>query len=288
MTRVAVNDVHLNVEVRHAGPALLLLHGFTGSSVTWFSHSEAWRAFTTIAVDLLGHGRSDCLADPNRYRMERCVEDLLVLLDHLGVQRTAVLGYSMGGRIALYLALHAPQRLWALVLESASPGIEDVAEREARRQSDLTLAETLERDGIVTFVDRWHTLPLFATQAQLPASIRAELRRQRLGHHPQGLANSLRGLGTVSGVWVRACRNRYCNAWVRCRFRRCCSLVPWTPNIVSWPTGWRRYCLIRGWQSCQRVGTPSTLSSPQSSLIPSDGFSNGVGKINSRKKRRRT
>jgi 2-succinyl-6-hydroxy-2,4-cyclohexadiene-1-carboxylate synthase len=195
MTRIAVNDVRLNVEVRPAGPALLLLHGFTGSSATWAPHLEAWPEFTTIAVDLLGHGCSDCPIDPNRYRMERCVEDLPALLDCLGVRQTAVLGYSMGGRVALHLALHTPERLWALILESASPGIEDASEREARRKNDAALAEAIERDGIVAFVNRWQALPLFATQARLPASVREGLRRQRLDNNPQGLGNSLRGLG---------------------------------------------------------------------------------------------
>lgn len=195
MTRVALNDVHLNVEAQHAGPALLLLHGFTGSSVTWAPHCEVWREFTTIAVDLLGHGHSDCPADPNRYDMEHCIEDLLALLDYLGVQRTAVLGYSLGGRIALHLALRAPERLWALIVESASPGIADADEREARRKSDATLAAAIERDGITAFVDYWQTLSLFASQTRLPVSACEELRRQRLSNSPLGLANSLRGLG---------------------------------------------------------------------------------------------
>lgn len=196
MTRIAVNDIHLDVEVRHAGPALLLLHGFTGSGAIWAPHSEVWRECTTIAVNLLGHGRSDCPVDPDRYRMEHCVADLLTLLDRLGIRRTAVLGYSMGGRVALHLALHAPERLWALVLESASPGIADASERETRRKSDAALAEIIERDGIAAFVNRWQALPLFATQAQLPVTVREALRRQRLDNNPQGLANSLRGLGT--------------------------------------------------------------------------------------------
>lgn len=195
MTRIAVNDVHLDVEVRRAGPALLLLHGFTGSSAAWALHLEAWREFTIIAIDLLGHGRSECPVNPDRYRMERCVADLLALLDQLGVQQTAVLGYSMGGRVALHLALHAPERLWALVLESASPGIADAPERETRRKSDTALAEIIEQDGIAAFVNRWQVLPLFATQAQLSVAIREALRRQRLDNNPQGLANSLRGLG---------------------------------------------------------------------------------------------
>ena len=85
MSRIAVNGVRLNVEVSGQGPALLLLHGFTGSGKTWAGHVESWRTHTCIAVDLLGHGASDCPAAPDRYRMERCVEDLTALLDELGV-----------------------------------------------------------------------------------------------------------------------------------------------------------------------------------------------------------
>lgn len=195
MTRIPVNGVHLNVEVRGQGPALLLLHGFTGSAATWTPDLEAWRGFTTVAVDLLGHGGSDCPADPRRYRMERCVEDLVALLDRLDVRRAAALGYSMGGRVALHLALRAPERLWALALESASPGIDDASEREARARSDADLAEAIERDGVEAFVERWQALPLFASQARLPAAVREEVRRQRLGNDPRGLAGSLRGLG---------------------------------------------------------------------------------------------
>ncbi len=195
MTRIAVNGVHLNVQLQGEGLALLLLHGFTGSSGTWMPHLDAWRGFTTVAVDLLGHGDSDCPPDPRRYRIERCVEDLTALLDQLGVRRVAVVGYSMGGRVAVHLALSKPKRLWALVLESASPGIEDSAEREERLRSDAALAEAIEQEGIAAFVDRWQAQPLFATQARLPATAREELRRQRLRNDPVGLGNSLRGMG---------------------------------------------------------------------------------------------
>ena len=201
MTRIAVNGVHLNVQLQGEGPALLLLHGFTGSSATWMPHLSAsggWRGFTTVAVDLLGHGHSDRPPDPRRYRMERCVEDLTALLDQLGVRRVAVVGYSMGGRVALHLALSAsggPDRLWALVLESASPGIEDASERKERLRSDAALAEAIEQEGIAAFIDRWQAQPLFATQARLPATALEELRRQRLRNDPVGLGNSLRGMG---------------------------------------------------------------------------------------------
>jgi 2-succinyl-6-hydroxy-2,4-cyclohexadiene-1-carboxylate synthase len=201
MSRIPINGVHLNIEIREGGPALLLLHGFTGSTATWAPHLDAWSDFTTIAVDLLGHGRSDCPTDAARYRVDRCVEDLVGLLDDLGVPRAAVLGYSMGGRVALrlalYLARHWPQRLWALVLESTSPGTADARERAARAQRDAAVAAAIERDGpdgIASFVDRWEALPLFATQRCLPARAREALRYQRLANNPTGLAQSLRGM----------------------------------------------------------------------------------------------
>lgn len=195
MTLLEVNGTHLSVHMQGEGSAILLLHGFTGSVATWTAHLPAFEGFSTVAVDLLGHGESDTPSTPNRYRMEQCVDDLTSLLDQLEIDRTAVLGYSMGGRVALQFALRAPERLWALMLESTSPGIEDVAEREDRVRSDNALADDIEREGIAAFVDRWQALPLFATQDRLPTSVREELRRQRLQNSPIGLANSLRGAG---------------------------------------------------------------------------------------------
>ena len=128
--------------------------------------------------------------------MEETAKDLLALLDHLAPsQRFAVLSYSMGGRVALHLALKARERVHAIVLEGASPGIADAQERKARVQSDSDLAAYIEQEGVEKFVDRWQSLPLFATQSALPESIRQQLRRQRLANSPRGLANSLRGMG---------------------------------------------------------------------------------------------
>lgn len=193
--RIAVNGINLNVAVSGEGPALLLLHGFTGSSATWKPFLSSWPGLTVIAVDLPGHGASDSPADPARYSMERCVKDIVALMDRLGVERAAALGYSMGGRVALHLALAAPERLRALVLESASPGIEAPAERAARRESDEALAASIDKDGVEAFVSHWEALPLFASQARLPAAAREELRRQRLANNAAGLAGSLRGQG---------------------------------------------------------------------------------------------
>lgn len=196
MPRLGVDGVTLNVETAGAGPALVLLHGFTGAAAAWAPHQDVLSArYTTVAIDMLGHGRSDAPADPDRYRIEHAAADVVAVLDRLGVVQAAVLGYSMGGRVALFLAAAAPARVSALVLESASPGIADPAERAARAAADAALADAIERDGVAAFVDRWERLPLFATQVRLPAAVRAAVHAQRLAHPARGLANSLRGLG---------------------------------------------------------------------------------------------
>jgi 2-succinyl-6-hydroxy-2,4-cyclohexadiene-1-carboxylate synthase len=191
-----VNGVDYHVERTGSGPALVLLHGFTGSTATWAPHIPVFaRDFQTVAIDFLGHGASAVPADPARYRLEHTVADLAALLDELGITRAVWLGYSMGGRVALGVAAAQPAMVEALVLESAGPGIADPAERAARAEADEQLAEVIEREGTEAFVDRWERLPLFASHARLPASTRAALRGQRLANIPVGLANSLRGLG---------------------------------------------------------------------------------------------
>jgi len=196
VARLAVNGVALNVETAGSGPALVLLHGFTGAAGSWAAHLPALSArCSTVAIDMLGHGASDAPAEPSRYGIEHAAADVLAVLDRLRIGRAAVLGYSMGGRAALFLAAVAPERVTALILESASPGIADAAGRAARAAQDAELADAIERDGVPAFVDRWERLPLFATQAALPAEVRAVVRAQRIAQSPRGLANSLRGLG---------------------------------------------------------------------------------------------
>ncbi len=188
------------------GPPLLLLHGFTGSADEWDELIPRLAPLrTTLAIDLIGHGRSAAPADPERYTMERCVADLLALLDAQGVGQCDLLGYSMGGRVALHLAAAAPERVGRLILESASPGIADPSERAARAASDAALAARIEAEGLDWFVDHWAAIPLFASQRGLPEAERAALRERRLRGSAQGYANSLRGMGAgrQASLWGR-------------------------------------------------------------------------------------
>lgn len=201
-----VNGLHYALSVDGRGDPLLLLHGFTGRGGNWAELCALLsQRFTTIMLDLPGHGDTESPSGPERYRMERCAEDIATILDRLGFDTTHLMGYSMGGRLALYLALNMQRRFRSLILESASPGLQSIAEREARKASDEALADEIEREGIEAFVNRWEALPLFESQRQLDRAVREKLREGRLKNNPVGLANSLRGMGTgvQPALWER-------------------------------------------------------------------------------------
>lgn len=195
--RISVGDVSYNVERQGRGESLMLLHGFTGSAATWAEHSAAFAtSFDVVVVDLPGHGKTDSPPDPERYTMERTLDDLAALLDALEIDSAHVLGYSMGGRVALAFSATFPHLVKRLILESASPGLHSAEERRSRAESDAALADRLERDGLSAFVDTWENLPLFSSQRRLPSDVQARVRAGRLAGSVVGLANSLRGLST--------------------------------------------------------------------------------------------
>jgi len=178
-------------------PLLVLLHGFSGSSQNWLPLlPNLTPHFQVLALDILGHGLSASPPDFNRYQMANIANDIITLLDQQTNQPAHLLGYSMGGRLALYLAVHYPQRFKSLILESSSPGLKTEAEREERRQRDNALADRIEQDGIPAFVAFWESLALWDSQHQLSSEAHARLRQQRLKNTQVGLANSLRGMGT--------------------------------------------------------------------------------------------
>ncbi len=178
--------MRLRATVRGSGPALVLLHGFTGSGATWADMLSD--AFTTHALDLPGHGASPMAT---RSLWQTAAD----ILESVQADRFALLGYSLGARVALHVALAAPDRVRALVLESGNPGLPTPAERAARTAADEELAVLLETRGITAFVDRWERLPLWASQARVDPARRQTLRAGRLANDPHGLAGSLRGAG---------------------------------------------------------------------------------------------
>ncbi|APB30692.1 2-succinyl-6-hydroxy-2,4-cyclohexadiene-1-carboxylate synthase [Vagococcus teuberi] len=183
-------------------PTLVCLHGFTGTSQTFhFLHDI--KTHNVIAIDLIGHGKTSVFVHPYRYTSEQQVKDLEEIRDRLNLDKIDLLGYSMGGRLALAYAFEYPTRVNSLILESSSPGLDDIDSRKIRRQSDNRLACLLLDKGIGKFVDYWETILLFDTQKTLSQIVRETIRQERLSQQAIGLAMSLHyfGTGTQPSLW---------------------------------------------------------------------------------------
>jgi 2-succinyl-6-hydroxy-2,4-cyclohexadiene-1-carboxylate synthase len=195
--KTMINGVRFNVEKCGDGFPLLLLHGFTGAASTWKPFCPIWGKHSLLVmVDMIGHGLTDSPEMADRYDVLRAANDLKVLLDEMGSEKTDLLGYSMGGRVAITFASLYPDMVRKLVLESTTPGLKSESEKNARIQQDYNLASKIEEGGLENFIDYWESIPLFQSQLNLPADVREQIRSQRLQNNPVGLANSLRGMGT--------------------------------------------------------------------------------------------
>lgn len=192
-----IGDVALRVEERGEGLPVVLLHGFTGDASTMAMLGGSLANSRRVLIpDLIGHGGSSG-PDDEAYGVDEIVGQLLEMLDELGIDGAVdVVGYSMGGRVALTLACRHPLRVRSLTLIGASAGLATEGERRDRREADEELARSIETDGLEAFVDRWMANPLFATQARLGRQRLAAFRVQRLRNDGTELARSLRAAGT--------------------------------------------------------------------------------------------
>jgi 2-succinyl-6-hydroxy-2,4-cyclohexadiene-1-carboxylate synthase len=175
---------------------LVLLHGFTQTGRSWAPVVAALGArYRCFAPDLPGHGDA-------AERRPATFDAVAAYVAARKPARFALCGYSMGGRLALDVALRMPSRVERLVLVGASPGIADAAEREARRREDEALAERLEREGLEAFVEEWARLPLWQG---MPRGVADLARADRLRNTASGLAAALRGMGTgvMAPLWDR-------------------------------------------------------------------------------------
>lgn len=185
--------------------SVLFLHGFMGRRSDWDCVVEhLGPAFNCIVIDLPDHGAR---VGADEYSIADVAREIMALLDEQRIAKCGVAGYSMGGRIALYLAVHYPGRFSAVALESASPGLETETERRSRRAADETLAARLETMNAVEFggfLRDWYQLPLFADIANDKAKLTAML-RARSQNDPRLLARSLRmlGAGAQPSLWAQ-------------------------------------------------------------------------------------
>lgn len=196
---LVIDGIRYYVDCWGKGKPLILLHGFTGNGGGWRKFFPNWASTrAVIAVDIIGHGKTDSPEDAAFYTIEKVADHIKKILQQLNIEKADVLGYSMGGRLALTFALKYQHMVDLLILESASPGLRTEGERALRRKSDKKLATMIMEKGIKDFVDYWENIPMFDSQKTLPEAEQKQIREQRLLSCPIGLSNSLTGMGTGS------------------------------------------------------------------------------------------
>jgi 2-succinyl-6-hydroxy-2,4-cyclohexadiene-1-carboxylate synthase len=184
---------HYNVTGDRSLPPLVLLHGWMGSCDDYLQVIELLRSrFYCIAIDLPGHGKTEVVKNQG-YEFVTTAAGIIQLLDSLNIYRCTICGYSFGGRLSLYLALEFPDRFDRVVLESTSPGLATIVERQARIVSDEQIIQQLATDNFIDFVTNWYRQAIFTgidKHPDFPALI-----QRRLTNRPDHLAKSLRSAG---------------------------------------------------------------------------------------------
>ena len=194
---IDINGTKYHVDVKGAGQPLLLLHGFTGDSSTWTSFLPKWgQNYKVISIDIIGHGKTDSPERIEKYHISEVTDQINKILDELKIPSVHLLGYSMGGRLAIAYYMKYPQTVKKLILESSSPGLRTEEERRERRIQDEALGNYILKHGMECFINKWESIPLFKSQQRLDESIKKKIRNQRLANHVIGLSNSLKGMGT--------------------------------------------------------------------------------------------
>lgn len=187
---------------RH-NPPVVLLHGFMGAGTDWLPLAELWASqFFCLMPDLPGHGRNTHLPLAQPLDFDRVVQGLLTFLQHLQLDRVSLVGYSLGGRIALYAATRFPQKIKALVLESCQAGLTGESKRRDRAEADDRLADLLLTQGMESFVEQWYNLDLFGSLKRQPHLL-AEIKEKRKRNDPYWMAKIIKELspGQQPSLW---------------------------------------------------------------------------------------
>jgi len=196
------HSLHYETHGDKKNPSVLFLHGFMGNGGSWNEIIESLQKnYHCITIDLSGHGQS-LDVDESHFKMPECAKLIIKIIDKLKIGIFDLVGYSMGGRLGLFVALNYPDHLNKVILESASPGLKTEKERIERQKSDGLLALELEKAPLAEFVHKWYEQPLFKPLKKNKKRFQ-ELLQKRLVNAPRGLAGSLRfmGLGAQPPLW---------------------------------------------------------------------------------------
>jgi 2-succinyl-6-hydroxy-2,4-cyclohexadiene-1-carboxylate synthase len=202
---IRVRNVSYHFEIYQAKdelPYLVMLHGFMGSGRN-FEHliSDLKSFCNPVTVDLLGHGKSEGAELHYRFSTKEQVADLTKLIREQLPIPVYLYGYSMGGRLALQLALHRPDLYKGLILESSTFGIESESERQARQALDAKRSDDLS-GNFKGFLEQWNEMPLFKSSTADPELL-DKVRLIQEHQNPFWMANCLQGFGTGTMPCVR-------------------------------------------------------------------------------------
>jgi 2-succinyl-6-hydroxy-2,4-cyclohexadiene-1-carboxylate synthase len=192
---------------------ILFLHGFMGN-IHEFDATIKLLAddFSYLILDLPGHGNTQVSGVDNYYTMPKTAEAIISLLDKLNIPKCFLVGYSMGGRLALYLTLNFSERFYKVILESASPGLATELERLKRVKDDAQIARKLARSGskkdFGAFLFNWYNQSIFGSIKNHPEFNR--MLESRLQNDPIELTKSLQFMGTGNqpSLWDKLQNNQ--------------------------------------------------------------------------------
>ncbi|MBD2189590.1 2-succinyl-6-hydroxy-2,4-cyclohexadiene-1-carboxylate synthase [Pseudanabaena mucicola] len=209
-------DISYYAEGNRNCPVILFLHGFMGDCFEFQTAiATLSKQFYCMAIDLLGHGQTQEInrstEQERPYTFESVATLIIKFIEALGLvdhKRIFLVGYSMGGRIALYLAIHFPQYFSKVVLESASAGLASEQAKQDRLAQDLQIATKLETIDLRLFLENWYQQPIFGNLQSHPQF--PQMLKHRLTNSVKNLAKSLRNLSTGKqpSLWQELCDNQ--------------------------------------------------------------------------------
>jgi 2-succinyl-6-hydroxy-2,4-cyclohexadiene-1-carboxylate synthase len=186
----------LHIEISGHGHGVLALHGFAQTNALWEPFRDTWSTQASlILLDIPGHGNTTWSEHLNEYQIEFIAKEIVAQLTQKGFSSIDIVGYSMGGRLAIALAVRYPHFIRKAVFVSTTPGIEEEAERRARINQDAKWIQLLDNNSIDVFAERWSQNSIFEGQS-LTSVQQERLLQMRLSQNPIGLKRSLQGMGT--------------------------------------------------------------------------------------------
>ena len=198
--QINIGEYYYGVSVIGAGKPLVCFHGFSESGSTWDGIGVP--GYRLIRIDSMGHGRSARPMELQPYTLPQMLSDLHKIIYAVAGERYALMGYSMGARLALLYALEYSREVTHLILESGSVGIEEEGERQDRYVADRALAERIRAHDITWFSETWAKLDIFKTQQSLSLKVQQQIQGRRLLNCPHALAFTLEGSGQGSMPYV--------------------------------------------------------------------------------------